>query len=160
MRSALPTQFSLVAVLASSFASGRDLAAQGPFLYQYAAKVVCGTPKEPAPVTVQAYGTSINVNNPSADSLLFLRKRLVITFPPGFQIPQKPLTLFNDSLPPAFALMTDCQDLRRRNRLRQPFFEGFVVIQSTMPLDVTAVYSVPGGIDVVPVAERKVFVGR
>ena len=154
------SRLSLLAVMAMSLGGTRGLRAQGSFQYQYAAKVVCGTPKDPAPVTVQDYETSINVNNPSGDSLLFLRKRLVITFPPGFQLPQKPLTVFNDSLPPTFALMTDCQDLRRRNRLRQPFFEGFVVIQSTMPLDVSVVFTVPGGIDVVQVAERKIFGAR
>ena len=29
-----------------------------------------------------------------------------------------------------------------------------------LPLDVTTVFTVPGGIDVVQVAERKIFVGR
>jgi len=35
-----------------------------------------------------------------------------------------------------------------------------VVIQSTLPLDVRTLFTVPGGIDVVQVAERKVFVTR
>src|SRR5712664_1666648 len=157
---ALPARLSMLAVVASSFGGIRDLPAQGPFQYQYAAKVVCGTPRGGFPAVVQAYATSINVNNPSDSLTVFLRKRLVITFPPGFQIPQKPLQLFNDSMLPTFALLTDCQDLRRRYRLQQPFFEGFVVIQSTLPLDVTTVFTVPGGIDVVQVAERKVFVVR
>lgn len=59
-----------------------------------------------------------------------------------------------DTLPPAFALATDCGDLRRRARIRLAFFEGFVLIDSRMSLDVVAVYSVLGGIDVVHVPER------
>lgn len=160
----------MLAVAASSLGWARDLPAQIVFQYQYAAKVVCGTPPRqlpnlpapppPPPVVVQAYATSINVNNPSDSLLVFLRKRLVITFPPGFQIPQKPLQALNDSLPGKWALETDCQDLRKRYSLTQPFFEGFVVIQSTLQLDVTEVFTVPGGIDVVAVAERKIFVGQ
>jgi hypothetical protein len=120
---------------------------------------VCGTLRGRAPLAAQAYATSINVNNPSDSLLVFLRKRPVITFPPGFQSPQPPLKPTNDSLPPTWALMTDCDDLRRRYGLTQPFFEGFVVIQSTLPLDVTAVFTVPGGIDVVPAEERRILVG-
>ncbi len=157
---ALPVRLSMLAVVATSAGWIRALPAQGPFQYRYAAKVVCGMPRERPPLTVQAYATSINVNNPSDSLTVFLRKRLVITFPPGFQIPQRPLKPFNDSLPGTFALMTDCQDLRRRYGLTTPFFEGFVVIQSTMPLDMSAVFTVPGGIDVVAVAERKILVGQ
>ena len=156
----LPARIYLLAVAVAAFGWTRDLSAQGPFQYQYAAKVVCGTPRGGVPLVTQAYATSINVNNPSDSLTLYVRKRLVITFPPGFQIPQAPLKVFNDSLLPSFALMTDCADLRRRNGVGFPFFEGFVVIQSTLPLDVSAVYSVPGGIDVVPVAERRISIGR
>ena len=150
----------LLAPLSLATILGSQPAAPITFQFQYAAKVVCGTPRGRAPVTLQAYATSINVNNPSDSITVFLRKRPVITFPPGFQIPQPPLKPMNDSLVGNFALLTDCQDLRRRYNLAQPFFDGFVVIQGTLPLDVTAVYTVPGGIDVVPVGERKIFVGQ
>jgi hypothetical protein len=135
-----------------------ELAAQFPLQYQYAAKVVCSSAAARSPLVPQAYATSVNVNNPSDSLIVFIRKRLVITFPPGFQLSQAPLKPMNDSLLQSFALQTDCLDLRRRYGLTQPFFEGFVVVQSTMPVDVTAVYTVPGGVDVVQVAERKVFV--
>lgn len=128
------------------------------FQFQYVAKVVCSAEVTRSPLTPQTYATSININNPSDSLTVFLRKRPVITFPPGFQVPQRPLKPLNDSLPPSWALTTDCIDLRRRFGLTQPFFEGFVVIQSTMPLDVTSVFTVPGGIDVVPVGERRVAV--
>jgi len=149
---------SVIALLGSS-STWRHQPPALVFQFQYAAKVVCGMPRGRAPVTAQAYATSINVNNPSDSLTVFFRKRPVITFPPGFQIPQQPLKPMNDSLLGNFALLTDCQDLRKRYGLAQPFFEGFVVIQATLPLDVTTVYTVPGGIDVVAVAERKIFVG-
>src|SRR3982074_2692691 len=102
-----PARLFVLAVVAAAFGWTRDVSAQGPFQYQYAAKVVCGTPRGGVPLVTQAYATSINVNNPSDSLTLYVRKRLVITFPPGFQIPQAPLKLFNDSLLPTFALMTD-----------------------------------------------------
>jgi len=160
MRSlALLAPVSLVALLSSSLTWPHKPSAL-TFQFQYAAKVVCASPNGRGPLVVQAYATSINVNNPSDSLIVFLRKRLVITFPPGFQIPQKGLASFNDSLIATYALTTDCRDLRKHYSLTQPFFEGFVVIQSTLQLDVVSVYTVPGGIDVVPVAERKIFVGQ
>jgi hypothetical protein len=160
----------IITILGSSISWRHERRSLLTFQFQYAAKVVCGTPRQlilpgrpappPPPVVTQAYATSINVNNPSDSLTVFLRKRLVITYPPGFQIPQKALRPVNDSLVATYALLTDCSDLRKRFDLAQPFFEGFVVIQSALPLDVTAVYTVAGGIDVVPVAERKIFVGQ
>lgn len=160
MRSRTLLTISMMPVIAVSINWRHAHSTQLTFQFQYAAKVVCGKPAGTPPVVPQAYATSINVNNPSDSLTVFLRKWPVLTFPKGFQVPQPPLKPVNDSLLPRWALMTDCQDLRRRFGFAQPFFEGFVVIQSTLPLDVTGVYTVPGGIDVVPVAERKVFVGQ
>lgn len=142
----------------SALSATRELAAQFPLNYQYAAKVVCSSPTGKGPLVPQAYATSINVNNPSDTFVVFIRKRLVITVPPGFQAQIPPLKPMLDSLLPTFALESDCLDLRKRYGLAQPFFEGFLVIQSTTPVDVTAVYTAPGGIDVVQVAERRVSV--
>ena len=49
------------------------------------------------------------------------------------------------------------EKLRRRvaKVAQLPFFEGFVVVTSTDSLDIVAVYTVPGGIDVVQVPERR-----
>jgi len=160
MRPLLRACLALLPVTVFSSASSPARPAAITFQFQYAAKVVCSAEATRSPLTPQTYATSINVNNPSDSLIVFLRKRPVITFPPGFQIPQHPLRFLNDSLPPGWALTTDCLDLRRRFGLTQPFFEGFVVIQSTMPLDVVTVFTVPGGIDVVPVAERRVAIGQ
>jgi len=54
----------------------------------------------------------------------------------------------------------EARNQERRRIMLLASFEGFVVIQSTLQLDVVSVYTVPGGIDVVPVAERKIFVGQ
>jgi hypothetical protein len=129
------------------------------FRFRYAAKVACGTPtptrevKTATGVVQQSYATTINIHNPS-DSMAFFVKSLVVTLPPGMQRPVKPGRPFTDSLPPNYALATDCTDMRRRWDVGLPFFEGFVLIESRMSLDVVGLYTVPGGIDVVNVPER------
>lgn len=123
--------------------------------YQYAAKIVCSSTKELMGVVPQLYATTINIHNPS-DSLAIVTKKLASTVPPGYQRPGKiyPLTSqAPDRLRPDEALATDCNDISKRAGI-PPAFEGFVVIYSSVQLDVVGVYTVPGGIDVVPVGER------
>ena len=134
------------------------LAASAPgqnLRYVYSAKVVCGDPRalEGQGAVPQPYVTSINVHN-WGDSITTLMKSLIVTIPPGFQRPVRPIRLALDTLRRGEALATDCADLRRRRQGLPAFFEGFVVIESPRPLNVVAVYSVPGGIDVVQIAER------
>lgn len=122
--------------------------------YDYAAKVVCGAQREAQGVVPQNYMTTVNVHNPS-DSLAVFLKVLLVTIPPGQQRPVAPSRpLFVDSLRPQNGLATDCADLRKRYPNTPPFFEGFVLLQSRVSLDVVAVYTVPGGIDVVHVTEQ------
>jgi hypothetical protein len=127
------------------------------FRFRYAAKVACGTLvrelKTGTGVVPQTYATTINIHNPS-DSVAFFVKSLVVTLPPGMQRPVKPGRPYTDSLPPNHALASDCTDIRRRWEVGLPFFEGFLLIESRMSLDVVGVYTVPGGIDVVNVPER------
>ena len=126
-----------------------------PLRYQYAAKIVCSSTRELAGVVPQLYATTINIHNPG-DSLAIITKKLAATVPPGVQHPGKiyPLTLrAPDQLRPDEALATDCTDVAKRAGI-PPVFEGFVVIYSSVQLDVVGVYTVPGGIDVVPVGER------
>jgi len=129
--------------------------AQQPALpYNYAAKIVCGAQREMQGVVPQAYMTTVNVHNPG-DSLAIFFKTLLVTLPPGGQRAMPPLKpTFTDTLRPQMGLATDCTDLRRRYPNAPPFFEGFVILQSRVSLDVVAVYTVPGGIDVVNVPER------
>ena len=122
--------------------------------YSYAAKIVCGTQREMQGVVPQAYMTTVNVHNPG-DSLAIFFKTLLVTLPPGGQRPMPPLRpTFTDTLRPQAGLATDCADLRKRYPNTPAFFEGFVLLQSRVSLDVVAVYTVPGGIEVVHVPER------
>ena len=154
------TSLVALALLAAPLVS-RSAAQVPPFRYQYAAKVVCGAVRQGVPLVSQSYATIINVNNASDSLTVFFRKWLVVTDPPGMQQPQPPLEVMNDTLIQRFALSNDCRDLWKRNpKAPRPFFDGFVVIQSTLPLDVVGVYTVPGGVDVVSVAERQIYVGK
>lgn len=125
------------------------------FRFVYSVKVVCGDPRtlEGQGAVPQAYVTSVNVHN-WGDALDTLVKSLVVTIPPGGERPVRPTRLAVEVLSQGAALATDCVDLRRRRQGLPAFFEGFVIIKSQHPLNVVAVYTVPGGIDVVPVPER------
>lgn len=124
--------------------------------FQYAAKIVCATNELSSRLGIvpQTYTTTINVHNPT-DSLVLISKKIALTIPPGLERPGKiiPLTREPERLLPDQAMAVDCIDVMRRAALPNTF-EGFVVIYSDRPLDVIGVYAVPGGVDVVPVAER------
>jgi hypothetical protein len=143
-----------VLLLAAASAPTAAVRAQAPRLpFQYAAKIVCGREALPGAVP-QAYATSINIHNPNATPDT-IRKSLVVTTPPGRQRPQRPRGVATDLLPTDNALSTDCDDLRARVQGLPGSFEGFVLIESTQSVDVVGVYTVPGGIDVVPIPERQ-----
>ena len=147
----------LVAALAQVLcASGAG--AQEALPFEYAAKIVCGQ-SDGANVVRQVYATTINVHDPNRDpkSIVRIRKKLALTVPPGYekQGAIAPLTKDDERLSSDGAMAVDCSDVRRRVPKLPAFFEGFVVIQSSDALDVVAVYTVPGGIDVVQVPERR-----
>jgi hypothetical protein len=145
----------VTATLAGSAIPGSAEGQARQFPFQYVAKVVCGAPREPVGVGAvpQVYVTSVNIHNPT-DSVAFFMKSLVVTTPPGGQSPVRALRISNDSLGIAMALATDCADLRRRRPQLPAFFEGFVILDSRVSLNVVSVYTVTGGIDVVHVPER------
>jgi 6-phosphogluconolactonase (cycloisomerase 2 family) len=133
---------------------------QSPFQFEYAAKTICGLPRNVRNVELplQRYATILNVHNPTA-AMVVLVKRLALAFPPGLEQPGTVAPVALDTLLPDAALAIDCFDLRRRVSNLPSFFEGFVVIQSTGTLDVVGVYTVPGGVDVQDVRERPITVG-
>jgi hypothetical protein len=104
---------------------------QSPFQFEYAAKTICGLPRNVRNVELplQRYATILNVHNPTA-AMVVLVKRLALAFPPGLEQPGTVAPVALDTLLPDAALAIDCFDLRRRVSNLPSFFEGFVVIQA------------------------------
>lgn len=116
-----------------------------PQRYKYAAKLVCGVqPRENDGRLVRgSYATTVNILNPLSREVR-LTKTLALSYPPEEQLPGDVLTIGKDILRPDRALKVDCADIRRRlfpDGFPASYIEGFVVIESSSSLDVTAVYS-------------------
>ena len=111
--------------------------------FQYAAKVLCGEVRERGgPLAPGIYTTEINVHNPS-DHPVLVRKRLVLTIPPGEQKEGEVPLIEEHPLAPERAFAVDCRYLGERIGVG-PFFIGFLMIESTDSLDVVAVYTTSG----------------
>jgi hypothetical protein len=138
--------------------------------YEYAAKLICGLQKDPNVMRLVRgfYGSAINVHNPNDEPVVF-RKKLALTFPPDEKRPGKIYPIARHKLGPDEALEVDCDGVRREvfdGQLPEPYIKGFIVVQSSDPVDVTAVYTAARlnkkdravsvtGIDVVDVIGRK-----
>ncbi len=131
-------------------------------LYVYPAKFVCMPEVGPDAGAVQPgqYRTVINVHNPSEEDLV-LRKHAVIARSEDQK--RGPLSLaVEDSLAPGQALSVDCQDIHGLFGGGQAIGDGFLVIRSEQPLDVSAVYTATSNrnplpkIDVETVLPRRV----
>jgi hypothetical protein len=116
----------------------------GDALYEYTAKVVCGSQasNEEPRAAPGHYSTSINIHNPGPGPTRFFKK-LALTYPPGDQRRGEVLPIGEHQLAYDEALQSDCRDLRRQliPGGDAPYFEGFLVVQSHASLDVTSVYS-------------------
>jgi hypothetical protein len=135
--------------------------------FQYAAKVICGNVQEPGSVVPGIYRTEVNVHNPNQREV-FLRKKLAVAIPPGQQLPGELHTIAEHGLKAGLALAVDCEHLWRiltpppPPPPPTPFFVGFLIIESTESLDVTAVYTTAGirgsapGIAVEQIKERRI----
>ena len=130
------------------FATGR-FGEREPERFEYAAKVLCGIVPPGAEETRIApglYTTSVNIHNPGVADVTFFKK-LARAVPPGGQLTGGIFPIAEDTLRYDEALNSDCADLRARlfpDSDPRDFFEGFLVIQSPAPLDVTAVFSTAG----------------
>ena len=139
--------------------------------YEYAAKVACGVQGDPEDLRLATglYATSINIHNPHDGDIAFFKK-LALAYPPPEQDAGEVIPIGIDSLAYDEALKTDCNELRGHVVGDAPadagYFEGFVVVQSPVSLDVTGVYTTaaldqrgqPAGhssIDVEIIPERK-----
>ncbi|MFA5111439.1 MAG: hypothetical protein WC443_08550 [Desulfobaccales bacterium] len=106
--------------------------------FQYAVKFLCtanipGTSQTTTSVLPGVYQTVVNIHNPN-DRTVRLRKKVT---QPGLGISQ----FIEDQLKPDEAARVDCDQIARDFG---PFIhgvEGFLVIESTHSLDVTAVYT-------------------
>jgi len=139
------------------------------FPYEYAAKIVCGTQLDADDLRLAPglYATTINIHAPRGGTELY--KKLALTIPPKDQRPGKIYPMAQHALQYDEALAVGCTNLRDEvfnGAMPSGFVEGFLVVQSTDSLDVTAVYSTaavnahgkPGphsSIDVRTVAERR-----
>ena len=111
------------------------------FKYEYAVKFVIGEQKESENLRLAKglYSTTINIHNPNDTAAIFYKK-IALTYPPEEQqagniIPISTDTLFYDQ-----ALKTDGYDIKNKVKF-STYIEGFIIIQSTVSLDVSAVYT-------------------
>ncbi len=89
------------------------------------------------------YATAINIHNPNEEPASF-SKKLALTYPPEEQKPGKVIPIAKDRLGPDEALEVDCMNIRRKlfpKGFPTPYIKGFVIIESKLSLDVTAVYT-------------------
>ena len=108
--------------------------------FQYAVKFVCR--RSPGKVVAPGvYFTAVNVHNPIYRPIRF-RAKVAVALPglePG------PVSKFVDArLGPDEALEIDNPDILRIAQSRAEFLKGFVVLESSVELDVVAVYTAAG----------------
>ena len=128
--------------------------------YVYSVKFICGEQffgglPQPADVARMPghYATSINVHNPNLDSVVFLKKAILLEEGrpqgqgPKSQTPQAPGKKVREFLLPNWAMQMVCYDVQvllgspDPNIPISPAREGYVVFETDKPLDVTAVYT-------------------
>lgn len=127
------------------------------YRFQYAAKFICtanipGTSQTTDALLPGIYQTAVNVHNPQT---IKVRIRKKIASPLGIS------AYFDDGLEPDGVMRVTCAQIRDFGITFIHGFEGFLVIESTHSLDVTAVYTAGGrqeqvsSIDVEQINERK-----
>jgi hypothetical protein len=131
----------LLLAAAPFFLTASTAAAQEPKGFEYAVKFVCGKSDERV-VAPGEYFTAINVHNPNAGVLAF-KKKFAIALPG--EKAGKVSRFFDAKLGPDEAFEIDCPDIMERTGENASFLKGFAVIQSSLELDVVAVYTAAGG---------------
>ncbi|MEK6375849.1 MAG: hypothetical protein AABO58_24500 [Acidobacteriota bacterium] len=118
------------------------------YAYQYAAKIVCGRPA-PTPTyafQVGAHGTyftQVNVHNPSRTQGVSIRKKFINAQPD--ERPTKPTQFFGLGLEPDWATQIDCHNILKHLGLPPgAYVEGFVILESTLEIDVVGLYTADG----------------
>jgi hypothetical protein len=143
-------------------------------LLVYAAKFICGTmpelpPTREGPVEPGSYATAINVHNPNPREPVVFTKKAVLLFnvnavekEEGYEVPQAPYgkSYRREQLGPDYGMEIDGRDIRELLTGQAPaapvFIKGWVVIESPLPLDVVAVYTVRAPDGAVSIATDRV----
>jgi hypothetical protein len=121
------------------------------FRFQYAAKFSCGSVPAGvrAPVVQGQYATAVAIHNPQKKDIT-LRKKVALVFPPGGQNPGQISAFITEKLTPDQALEVSCQEIPSTFSFPGPvtgsFVQGFLVIETTRSVDVTATYSAGPGL--------------
>ena len=131
----------------------------------YAAKFICGFMPEPLQITQEgpvepgSYTTAINIHNPHARPVVFVKKAVLLynaSKPDeAFEVRKPPGQRREAELDPDWGMEIDCRDIREELLKGQApqapiFIKGWVVIETPEPLDVVAVYTVraPGDVSI------------
>jgi hypothetical protein len=129
-----------------------------PYKFQYAVKFICtsdipGTSQQSPGLLPGNYQTAVNIHNPNETSVR-IRKKLAM--------PNQISKWLDSSLKYDEVEQVSCPDVNKFELRLIHGFEGFLVIESTLSLDVVAVYTAAptGGqvssIDVEQIRERKI----
>lgn len=144
---------------------GAEAVVQTGFVFQYAVKFLCtsnlpGTSQTTTSLLPGSYQTVVNIHNPNANRVGF-RMKLAMATSTKADPPQ--ITGFiKDVLKPDQATKVDCGRLSEFGNPPIHGFEGFLVIESPLSLDVVAVYTASGAtgkvesMDVEYIRERKI----
>lgn len=114
------------------------------FAFQYAVKFICtsnipGTSQTTTSLLPGSYATVVNIHNPNSKTAAFRMKLAVST---STQIDQPLISKFiNEKLKPDQATKVDCSRVSEFELRLIHGFEGFLVIESMLSLDVVAVYT-------------------
>jgi hypothetical protein len=132
--------------------------------FQYSVSFTCGENQGDALRVVKGeFATAVNLFN-AGNASITLHKSLALTYPPAEQAAGEVSDPVEDVLSPGTALQIDCEEIANEFVFATPpaatdHLQGFVVIESNLPLNVEAVYTAAGAngdvsVDVERVAER------
>jgi hypothetical protein len=157
---------SLMATRPTSVGGAAAPAAQVPESFMYTVKFTCveevGPPEgNPGgvPFVPARYRTAVNIHNPQRDDVGF-RKKAVVALSQASEERGIISDWRDERLKSDEALDVDCLDIQKLLQGGQPVGDGFVVIESRVPLDVVAVYTTEGlGIDVEYIQPKRIREG-
>jgi hypothetical protein len=143
----------------------KKAAARARFPFQYAVKFICtanipGTSQTTSSFVPGSYQTAVNIHNPDAEKTAGFRTKIAVATSTEVNPPQIS-EFIKDALKPDQATKIDCSQISKYGIHLIHGFEGFLVIESLISLDVVAVYTAAGSdgkvesINVVHVPERR-----